>query len=485
MPSWITLLICAVGVWRSLASEHDSAKRYDGYKVYRVFPGNTKDIRDVFLDMDLDVWNDAGHDGDHVIVMVSPGQQTTFKDFLKKHGISSEVFIDDVQKYIEQEEGELKYRRRRQVSSLLGQISNSYLPYNEIINMVTKIKNDASGHANVDLINYGTSSEGRTLYVAKISDGNTCKPAILIDGGFHAREWISPATVLRFIYELVMNSANTDLVGKFDWYIIPVMNPDGYEYTRTKDRMWRKTRNVNTGNTCRGTDPNRNFDYHWDPYAGASTNPCSEVYAGPNPLSVPETVALSNLMNQHKDKLKLYLTVHSFGQIFLYPYGYSSTSRAPDHRELTRLANVAISAMKSYSYSVGSSGPDFSVAAGGSDDYAKGKMNIKYSYTMELPERSFILSTSKISTVAADAWKGIKAMALDLSALPYSKGLPCTPAPSATAKPTPSPATPKATTARPTTPKAATKHPCCTYMAMYSSYGYYYTLLKRCCETYG
>ena len=68
--------------------------------------------------------------------------------------------------------------------------------------------------------------------------------------------------------------------------------------------------------------------------AGASTNPCSDVYAGPNPLSVPETVGLSDVMQAHKARLKLYLTVHSYGQVFLYPYGYSSTSRAPDHRQL-------------------------------------------------------------------------------------------------------------------------------------------------------
>ena len=39
-------------------------------------------------------------------------------------------------------------------------------------------------------------------------------------------------------------------------YILPVANPDGYEYTKT-DRFWRKTRSPNEGSICIGTDPNR------------------------------------------------------------------------------------------------------------------------------------------------------------------------------------------------------------------------------------
>ena len=27
-----------------------------------------------------------------------------------------------------------------------------------------------------------------------------------------------------------------------DWFVMPLLNPDGYEYSRTTDRMWRKNR---------------------------------------------------------------------------------------------------------------------------------------------------------------------------------------------------------------------------------------------------
>ena len=52
--------------------------------------------------------------------------------------------------------------------------------------------------------------------------------------GIHAREWISPAVVSYILRELVENyAANQDIVDRYDWYILPVHNPDGYEYTHT------------------------------------------------------------------------------------------------------------------------------------------------------------------------------------------------------------------------------------------------------------
>ena len=64
-----------------------------------------------------------------------------------------------------------------------------------------------------------------------------------IDGGIHAREWISPATVLWTLKELIEgNKTEADVLREnLDWYILPVHNPDGYAFTRW-DRLWRKTR---------------------------------------------------------------------------------------------------------------------------------------------------------------------------------------------------------------------------------------------------
>lgn len=95
--------------------------------------------------------------------------------------------------------------------------------------------NVASKHSDiVKLKKIGGTIEGRDLMVMKISEGKAGrKPGIFIDAGIHAREWISPATALYVIHQLVENQHNRPLLKNVDWYILPLMNPDGYEYTHT------------------------------------------------------------------------------------------------------------------------------------------------------------------------------------------------------------------------------------------------------------
>ena len=74
------------------------------------------------------------------------------------------------------------------------------------------------------------------------------KPAVWIDGGIHAREWISPAATTWMLKELVENdAAHPDLLDNADWFILPSANPDGYDWSRNHNRMWRKTRSDNGG----------------------------------------------------------------------------------------------------------------------------------------------------------------------------------------------------------------------------------------------
>lgn len=51
----------------------------------------------------------------------------------------------------------------------------------------------------------------------------------------HAREWVTTPVTLYSIHRLVENlrTEDTDLLADIDWIILPLVNPDGYEYTHT------------------------------------------------------------------------------------------------------------------------------------------------------------------------------------------------------------------------------------------------------------
>jgi murein tripeptide amidase MpaA len=56
--------------------------------------------------------------------------------------------------------------------------------------------------------------------------------------GIHGREWISPATVTYILNKLLTSKDPEirDLAESFDYYVLPVTNPDGYVYTHTTVR---------------------------------------------------------------------------------------------------------------------------------------------------------------------------------------------------------------------------------------------------------
>lgn len=154
---------------------------------------------------------------------------------------------------------------------------------------------------------------------------------IFIEANIHAREWIASATstwvlnqLLRSTDPEVMNIANN-----VDWYILPQANPDGYEYTRSSNRNWRKTRSP-VSLICDGVDPNRNFAFNWlikdeTGNEGASRAPCSDTYAGPHPFSENETIAINSVFLKYRDQIDVFISLHSYAHMILFPMGHTQT----------------------------------------------------------------------------------------------------------------------------------------------------------------
>uniref|UniRef100_A0A8C0JCC9 Carboxypeptidase O n=1 Tax=Chelonoidis abingdonii TaxID=106734 RepID=A0A8C0JCC9_CHEAB len=183
----------------------------------------------------------------------------------------------------------------------------------------------------------GMTYENRPMYYLKISQpSNKAKKIIWMDCGLHAREWISPAFCQWFMKEILQNYKTDPKIKSFlqnlDVYILPVLNIDGYIYSWTTERLWRKSRSALINSTCFGTDLNRNFNGSWGSI-GVSHNCSSLTFCGTGPESEPETKAVARFIEKRKSDVLCFLTVHSYGQYILTP----QQNHAPCQRKGLRL----------------------------------------------------------------------------------------------------------------------------------------------------
>ncbi len=185
----------------------------------------------------------------------------------------------------------------------------------------------------------GSSIEGRPVLAVKIGDSgdSPARPNVLFIGTHHAREWVSTEVAMRLIRWLA-DSLPRPLLANRDIWVIPVENPDGYQYTFTTTRLWRKNRRPNADGTF-GVDPNRNYPAFWGADdAGSSPMPGSEIYRGPAPASEPETQAIMAFHAAHPPVLAI--SYHSYTDLVLYPYGFRYGELAPDLTVFQALAGT-------------------------------------------------------------------------------------------------------------------------------------------------
>jgi hypothetical protein len=113
------------------------------------------------------------------------------------------------------------------------------------------------------------------------------------------------------------------------------MNPDGSEYDIATGsyRSWRKNRQPNSGSANVGTDLNRNWGYQWGCCGGSSGSTGSETYRGPSAFSAPETQRVRDFVNSRvvggKQQITSHIDWHTYSQLILWPYGYTTANTAP------------------------------------------------------------------------------------------------------------------------------------------------------------
>ncbi|CAG2107270.1 unnamed protein product, partial [Medioppia subpectinata] len=280
---------------------------YTGFKVIRCTVETDEQLeylRSLVKNREIKFWLPPTMVGKHVDIMVNITHMPELAEELDEHDISYEDLIEDVGKKMIKD----KIRQFAASDSFFDEFRR-----NGEIEKFLREKHSENTKL-VGLISIGTSIEHRDIMAVKIGvdHGRANKSIIYIDGGTHAREWAAVSTACYIIDRLIddYNAGDkvvTYLLNRFDFYVVPVVNPDGYEYSHTTDRMWRKNKAILKGSECLGTDLNRNYGFHWGG-EGSSRDPCEENYSGPKAFSEPESRAVSSLILDNKHRLMAYIT---------------------------------------------------------------------------------------------------------------------------------------------------------------------------------
>ncbi|XP_059479901.1 carboxypeptidase B-like [Neocloeon triangulifer] len=366
----------------------------------------------------IDVWKQTRGKNSHAVFMILPENVKNVHLQLFEAGIQPKIMAPDVQKLIDEEN---PANTTANTDSFRKGYTLNWDAYHRATVIHDFLDYYAANYASLCTVTtIGNTYEKRPIKLIKISAGGATKrPAIFIDGGIHAREWIASATVSYIVKELVENRTRySSFADAIDFHIVPLLNVDGYEYTQTKERLWRKNR-TKRNTKCVGVDVNRNFGYKWGG-AGASTSACSEIFRGPSAFSEPEAIAIRDyIMSFNVGFFNSYLSFHNFGQWILYPWGYA-VMVPPDSADLQRVGNSGAAAMKALSqtiYKVGNSAKLLYKSSGVSVDWAKAVPGIKYTYTVELPDKGkygFLLPASFIKTTGEDVMAMIRVVAEEI-----------------------------------------------------------------------
>ncbi len=355
-------------------------KDFTRHKIAVVRLRSDADIQKVLelesADEDFDIWSEGVGIGT-IDVRVSPLQLAV----LEQSGLEYYVLVPDVQSLVTAERaagGQGFFDVFRTNAEITAYLNDLVVQYPLLASMV----------------NFGPSIEGRPIMGIHITGSGADKPGVLFHGCQHAREWLTPPTVA-YVAQHLLARYDSDpfvrsLVDNIDWYLLPVMNPDGYEFSWTTDRFWRKNRRGGYG-----VDLNRNWGFHWGGL-GSSGSQSSDVYRGAFAFSEPETQALRDFFLGHPN-VRGHIDLHTYGPVILWPWAYANFI-PPDHLTFAAIAGTMRNIVKSVHGLTNGMGPAYSTlypAAGASIDWVYGVAG-RWSLTMELRGPGFAVPPSMI-----------------------------------------------------------------------------------------
>ena len=315
----------------AMAQVKTEPKSYEGQQVIRVTHHSGEELARV-LELTESLWSEGIGRGP---VDVQMSRESVA--LLRAEGIDLEVLVEDLQADVERERAEIE--RRRAVARLGDAIDYSnYYPFADHVAFMNQLVGERPDLASISSI--GQTLQGNPIWTVNASGPGDAsnRPQVAINSMIHAREWITPPATQYLLESLVRdydsNPRIRNLMDTVDWHITPIFNVDGYLYSWSNERYWRKNRR-NNGNGTFGVDLNRNWDIDWGGN-GASSNSNDETYHGTGPFSEPETQVMRDFLLS-LDDLRAHVDTHSYSQLVLHAPGTFAQS-VPNQAQLQAVA---------------------------------------------------------------------------------------------------------------------------------------------------
>ncbi|KAH6668222.1 hypothetical protein B0J14DRAFT_157534 [Halenospora varia] len=392
---------------------------YDGAKAIRIPVGeDVTPLMDIISKLELPTWKGVQNgvpQANSLVDLVVPAEKVDEFNTLVAD-INHEVMHEDLGASIAAETATVSAFQAGVVDLSWY---NAYHAYADHVQYLKDLQ--ALYPKNSEIVVAGDSGNGNPITgIHFYGNAGKGKPAVVIHGTVHAREWITTLTVEYLAYNLLSNySTNTEyksIVDKYDFFIFPVVNPDGFLYTQTNDRLWRKNRQSVSTSTCLGRDINRNWPFQWSFPGGSSTNPCAQDYRGVTAGDSPENKVLVAQINalQKSQGVQLFIDVHSYSQLFMTPYGYSCdalSAKNDVYQSLAKGTSAAITAVYGTKYVYGPICSTIYQATGTSVDYVSDVTQANFSFTIELRDtgaNGFVLPPSQILPTSLETFEGFK-----------------------------------------------------------------------------
>ncbi len=226
----------------------------------------------------------------------------------------------------------------------------------------------------------------------------------------HAREWISGSVGMHIATKVLSSlKTNPTFMANQALWVVPIHNPDGYRYTWATNRLWRKNRRLNSDGSY-GVDLNRNYSKGWGLNGGSSSTRSSETYRGTAAFSEPETQAVRNLVLT-LPKVAGMIDYHSYSQLVLWPWGYTSAT-PPDSNMLNTVCQGVRDDMSTNgaTYTQGQTSIILYIASGTSNDYVYDRFHTA-DIAIELRDTGtfgFELPENQITPCQDEAWTGFQ-----------------------------------------------------------------------------